>query len=220
MRMRGVRPTARRAPGGAGRANRPWNSANVIGSAPSSPVMNRQARPSRSKNAASSPSVRLYGTAADDRLARVEEQVQQRHAAPHDLPRQRDHVLGRAVRRPQPAHVRDAARAAAHACVVYGTGARPYKRSSHAGTRRLSAAEIGSSSTLARAGSRRVVVGEEIRRERRADEVRARLVRLVEQRRDARVDEIARALERRDVRRRKAEAARSVRHGRARQRRR
>ena len=83
---------------------------------------------------------------------------------------------------------------------------------------RLSAAETGSSSRLLVPGRRGAVVGQEVRRERRLDEVGPPLVRLVEQRRDAGLDLVAAAFQREDVRRREPEAARSIRHRRARRR--
>ena len=130
-----------------------------------------------------------------------------------DLARERDHVVRRAVRRPQPAHLRDA-RQPQHALGRVGPRRARIQALAQTPARGgSSAAEIGSSSTLLEPGSRRVVVGQKVRRERRAHEVRALLVRFVEQRRDRRVHQVARAFERRDVRGRKSEAARSIGHG-------
>ena len=62
----------------------------------------------RTRRARPRPVVR---TAADDRLAGMKEEIQDRRAAADDLPAKRDHVFGRAVRRTQPADVRDAQQA-------------------------------------------------------------------------------------------------------------
>ena len=65
---------------------------------------------------------------------------------------------------------------------------------------------------VARARSRRAVVGEEVGPERRFHELRPALVRLVEQRRDARFDQVPEPLEPGDVLRRKSESPGSVGH--------
>jgi hypothetical protein len=84
--------------------------------------------------------------AADDRLARMKEQIENRRAAIDE-----SGARARSCRRPS---CMTAAASGPWRCaqrstrfVVYGHGARAYQRSTMAGTRRLSAAEIGSSST-------------------------------------------------------------------------
>ena len=66
---------------------------------------------------------------------------------------------------------------------------------------------------VARSRPRRAVVPQEVRPERRFDELRSALVGLIEERRDARFDQIAVALQRSDVIRGEAESSRSIRHG-------
>ena len=94
--------------------------------------------------------------------------------------------------------------------VWYGHGARAYIQATRCGTWRSSAAEHGTSRTSLDPGLDGTVVREEVRLQRRFDEVRSAFVRFVEERRHAGLDEIAAPFEGGDVRGREAESSRSV----------
>ena len=124
---------------------------------------------------------------------------------------ERHHVVERRVGRPQPAQPQQAEDAKqplgrvrprrARVGVLQALGQPPVQTGAD-----------GHFEQVAGAGTCGVVVGQEVRRQRRLDELGPALVRLVEERRHAGFDEVALALERRHMIGREAEAARSVRH--------
>ena len=159
---------------GAGQCRRARNSANVAGMAPSSRVGEGE---EAIEPIAERVELRLrpvVRAAADDRLARVEEQVQHRLVPAREVAGQR-----RSCRRATSTTAAASASAAAAAraarawsCTASARARRRY--CSHRGSRRFSAAETGTSSTSLVPGLVGAVVGEEVRLQRRLDELRAR----------------------------------------------
>ena len=113
-------------------------------------------------------------------------------------PRQRHHVVQRRVRRAQPDRPDDPElpEVALRRVRLGRAGPRHLPR---ARPPAVEPAGDGHLEHLARARPRRVVVGEEVRSQRRVREVGPALVALAEQRRDARLDEVPVPLERSDV---------------------
>ena len=133
----------------------------------------------------------VVGAAADDRFARVEQQVQHRlvparpDRAPGAIMSSSEEYDGRSQR------MRSSRSARSTRLVVYGlrrarVGVLQRLRQPPVQRRRHRDFEH-----VARAGPVGAVVGEEVGRQRRLDEFRPALVRFVEERRDARLDQIA-----------------------------
>ena len=175
-----------------------------------SPRAYSKKRSRRSQKAASSASVLLYGLPPTIASLEWKSRFSTGSPARREIAREADHVVERRIRRPQPAHARDAELPEHALRRVVARRARveilqpPRQPAVQRGRDRHFEHAAG-------ARLRRAVVGEVVGRERRLDEVRAVLVRLVEERRDARFDPVAEPLERRHVRRGEAEPAGAIR---------
>jgi hypothetical protein len=151
----------------------------------------------------------IVGAPADDRLARVEQHVEDADRLALDSTGQGSHVVERGVRRAEPDHPGEAERSEhtlreirAGRLRVRVLDPRGHPAAERRGDRDLQHA--------ARAGHAGVVIGQVVGAQRRADEVGATLVRLVEEGSHARLDAVPETLEGRHVGGREAEPARTV----------